>query len=347
MTFADAIESAIAQAMAEDPTVVIYGEDVHMLRVNLYSRFGGKRVVNMPISESAFLGAGVSAAMAGLRPIVEIMLIDFLGVAMDGLLNHAAKTKAFSGGKWNVPMVIRASCGGGYGDGGQHEQALWGWLAHIPGISVVVPSTPADAGGMMLTAIRSDDPVVFLEHKLLADYWLDYLGSGGRKGLDYSVPQAGLKGEVPAVWSPVAFGEAAVRREGSDLTVAGVGVGMHRALEAADILASDGHSLEVIDLRTVAPLDVDTIRSSVEKTGKLLVVDEDYRQFGLSGEIAACLLEEGVHFDYARVCVDDTIPYDHTREMKALPNAERILESSLELIARSTPVQANSGSNDR
>ena len=170
LTFADAIEDAIAYAMSKDPNIIILGEDVRMLRMNLFSRFGGRRVINTPISESAFLVAAVTAAMAGLRPIVEIMLIDFIGVATDGLLNHAAKIEFLSGNKWKVPLVVRAACGGGYGDGGQHEQSLWGWLAHIPGLSVVVPSNPADAGGLILTAIEQDSPIIFLEHKLLADY---------------------------------------------------------------------------------------------------------------------------------------------------------------------------------
>ena len=332
MKFADAIESAIAHAMSEDPNIIIMGEDVHLLRVNLYSRFGGKRVLNMPISESAFLGAGVSAAMGGLKPIVEIMLIDFIGVAMDGLLNHAAKTESFSGGNWKVPMVVRASCGGGYGDGGQHEQALWGWLAHIPGLTVVVPSTPADAGGLMLASIEHDGPVVFLEHKLLSDYWLDYLGSGGRKNQDYNVPAEGEKGKTPGRWEAIPLGKSDVRKAGEDLTIVSVGVGVHRALEAASLLEKKEVSTEVIDLRTVAPLDADAIIASVSKTCNLLVVDEDYKQFGLSGEIAALLLENDIGFKYSRVCTDMTIPYSHSLELETIPNTKRIYEAALKLL---------------
>ena len=154
LTFAQAIEAVLAQAMAEDPRIIILGEDVHAIRRNLYARFGGKRVRSTPVSESAFLGAAVTAAMAGLRPVVDMYLVDFLGVAMDAMLNHAAKVEAFSGGRWQVPLVVRAACGGGYGDGGQHEQSLWGWLAHIPGLSVVVPSNPADAAGLMLAGLE-------------------------------------------------------------------------------------------------------------------------------------------------------------------------------------------------
>ncbi len=331
LSFADAIEDAIAQSMSEDPNVIIVGEDVHLLRVNLFSRFGEKRVINTPISESAFLGAGVTAAMAGLRPIIEIMLVDFIGVAMDGLLNHASKTEFFSGSDWKVPLVIRASCGGGYGDGGQHEQTLWGWLAHIPGLTVVVPSDPADAGGLMLAAIQHDKPVVYLEHKLLADYWRDYLGSGGRN-LDYDVPEKGQKGQVPDKWSPVPFGNASVRRSGTDITMISLGVGVHRALEAAGLLENQGVSAEVLDLRTVSPLDSSAIVSSVSKTGRLLVIDEDYKQFGLSGEIAALVLENSIQFKFARVCTENIIPYSHTFEKQVIPGTKKIAESALKML---------------
>ena len=181
MFFTQAIDDALAQAMAEDSRIILLGEDVPLLRNNLLVRFGPKRVRGTPISESAFLGAGVAASMAGLRPVVEIYMVDFLGVCMDALLNHAAKVEAFSGGKWTAPVVVRVPCGGGYGDGGQHEQSLWGWLAHIPGLTVVVPSTPADAGGLLLAALQHDGPVIFLEHKLLSETWLEFLGSGARR----------------------------------------------------------------------------------------------------------------------------------------------------------------------
>ena len=332
MTFAAAIEDALAQAMADDERVVVFGEDVHGLRINLYARFGERRVRPAPISESAFLGAAVGAAMAGLRPVVEVMLIDFVAVAADALVNHAAKTKAFSGGDWQVPMVVRAACGGGYGDGGQHEQALWGWLAHIPGLKVVVPSTPADAGCLLLAALADEGPVIFLEHKLLADYWLDYLGAGGRTNVTYDVPAAGARGPVPERWEPLPIGEAAVRREGGDLTVVSVGVGVHRALEAAEVLAADhGVAAGVIDLRTVQPLDRDAVCDAVKSSGRVLVVDEDYRGFGLAGELAALLLEAGLTPRYERVCVEDTIPFDPRREVAALPNVERIVAAAVRL----------------
>jgi pyruvate/2-oxoglutarate/acetoin dehydrogenase E1 component len=331
--FAEAIEDALCQAMVEDERIVVFGEDVQGLRMNLFARFGEARVRAAPISESAFLGAAVGAAMAGLRPVVEIMLIDFLPVAADALVNQAAKVETFSGGHWRAPMVVRAACGGGYGDGGQHEQALWAWLAHIPGLSVVVPSNPADAGGLLLGALADGGPVIYLEHKLLADYWRDYLGSGGRSTVTYDVPTAGQIGPVPDAWEPIPLGKAVTRREGDDLTMVSVGVGVHRALEAAGHLAAEhGAQCEVIDLRSVQPLDRKTVCGAVERSGHLLVVDEDYRDFGLSGELAATVLEAGIHVRYARVCVEGTIPFDQRRERQVLPNVGRITEAAIKLL---------------
>ncbi|MBN1225285.1 MAG: pyruvate dehydrogenase [Candidatus Aminicenantes bacterium] len=332
--FADAIDRALGQEMAKDKDIIIMGEDVHMLRVNLYTRFGKDRVRPTPISESAFLGAAVTAAMAGLRPVVEVMLVDFIGVAMDALLNHVAKTDFFSGGKWNVPLVVRTSCGGGYGDGGQHEQSLWGWLAHIPGISVVVPSNPADAGSLMLTAVRHDHPVIYLEHKLLSGLWLDYMGIGGRKSVTFDVPEAGAEGKAGRRWKPLPYGELNMVKQGDDITLASVGVGVHRCIEAAKILAVSGISSEVLDLRWVAPLDEEGLKESVRKTGIVLVVDEDYKGFGLSGEISAVLLEQGLSFKFARVCTDSSIPFSRSLEDQALPNVARIVETALRLLKK-------------
>jgi pyruvate/2-oxoglutarate/acetoin dehydrogenase E1 component len=324
MYFTEAIDDALAQAMAQDPRIILFGEDVPLLRRNLLVRFGPNRVMGTPISESAFLGAGVAAAMAGLRPVVELYMVDFLSVAMDALLNHAAKLESFSGGKWRAPVVVRAPCGGGYGDGGQHEQSLWGWLAHISGLTVVVPSTPADAGGLMLAALHHDGPVIFLEHKLLSEAWLEFLGSGGRDTVQYDVPAEGAHGPVPQRWEPVPIGKAAIRRAGDDVTLVSVGVGVHRALEAADTLTKDGISAGVLDLRTISPLDKITLCEVVGQTGRLLVVDEDYEGFGLSGELAAVVLEAGIQIKYARVCTQTTIPYARSLEDQTLPSVERI-----------------------
>jgi pyruvate/2-oxoglutarate/acetoin dehydrogenase E1 component len=334
MAFTHAIDDALGQAMAEDARIVVLGEDVPLLRRELLVRFGPKRVRGTPISESAFLGAGVAAAMAGLRPVVELYMVDFLGVCMDALLNHAAKLGTFSGGAWTAPVVVRAPCGAGYGDGGQHGQSLWGWLAHLPGLAVVVPSTPADAGGLMLSALHHDGPVIFLEHKLLSESWLELLGTGGRRSLHFDVPPEGARGPVPATWEPIAFGRAATRREGSDVTIASVGVGVHRALEAAKVLDAERISAGVLDLRTVAPLDAGAIRGAAARTRRLLVVDEDYETFGLSGEMAAVVAEAGIPCAFGRVCTQGTIPYARRLEVATLPSTERIVAVARRLLDR-------------
>jgi acetoin:2,6-dichlorophenolindophenol oxidoreductase subunit beta len=331
LTFAEAIERALDLAMARDTRVVVWGEDVHLLRRNLLVRYGPRRVRAAPISESAFLGAAVGAAMAGLRPVVEIMLVDFIGVALDALLNQASKVETFSGGRWRVPLVVRAACGGGYGDGGQHEQALWGLLAGIPGLAVVVPSNPADAAGLMLSAIDHEGPVVYLEHKLLADYWLEYLGAGGRDTVSYDVPTAGAAGEVADPPQPVPIGQADVLRDGSDIALISLGVGVHRCLEAARVLANGGVTAMVVDLRSVVPLDRDRILAA-SRTGRVVVVDEDYLAYGLSGEIAAVLAEAGVATRFGRVATERVIPYARHLEDQVLPNVERILETARRLL---------------
>ncbi|MHB1354390.1 MAG: alpha-ketoacid dehydrogenase subunit beta [Anaerolineae bacterium] len=330
--FTEAIDDALGQAMVDDSRIIIFGEDVPLLRRNLLVRFGPKRVRGTPISESAFLAAGVAAAMAGLHPVVELYMVDFLGVAMDAILNNAAKLETFSGGNWTAPIVVRTPCGGGYGDGGQHQQSLWGWLAHIPGLAVVVPSIPADAGGLMLAALQHDGPVIFMEHKLLSETCLDFLGSGGRRTVHYNVPAAGTRGQVPAKWEPLPFGLAVLRREGDDVTLVSVGVGVHRALETAELLEHKGISASVLDLRTVAPLDKTAVCDAVARTGHLLVVDEDYESFGLSGQLAAVVLEAGIPFRYARVCTQTTIPYSRKLEDQVLPNVERILAAVVNLL---------------
>ncbi len=332
MRFGEAIDDALAQAMGDDPRIIVLGEDVQASRLNLYARFGPQRVRSTPISESAFLGAAVTAAMAGLRPVVEMLLVDFLAVSMDALVNHAAKIDYFSGGKWRVPLVIRAACGGGYGDAGQHEQSWWGWLAHIPGLTVVVPATAADAGGLLLTALDHEGPVVFLEHKLLSETWLEAMGYGGRKTVQFDVPAAGARGQVPNRWQALPLGKAVHHRDGDDLTIVSVAVGVHRALSAAEQLAQEGIEAQVIDLRTVTPLDKVALRRAVAHTGRLLVVDEDYETFGLSGELAAVLLEAGIPLKYARVCTQTTIPYARHLEDQTLPNVARIIAAARRLM---------------
>jgi acetoin:2,6-dichlorophenolindophenol oxidoreductase subunit beta len=319
--------------MTRDHRVVVVGEDVRTLRPELYVRFGGRRVRDAPISESALLGTAVGSAMAGLRPVVEVMFVDFIGVALDQLLNHAAKVEAFSGGRWNAPLVVRAACGGGYGDAGQHEQALWGLLAGIPGLSVVAPSTPADAAGLMLAALDDPGPVVFLEHKLLSDYWLDYLGGTSRAGVDLDVPADGAWGEVADPPEPVPLGRAALRRPGKDLALVSLGVGAHRCVEAAEILALEGVEVAVMDLRSVAPLDRAAVLELARTTGGVVVVDEDYVRGGLTGEVAALLAEDGGPVAYARVATEQTIPYARRLEAEVLPNVSRIVAAARRVLS--------------
>lgn len=334
LEFGEAIDRALAEAMARDERVIVFGEDTPMLRSALFARFGPARVMGTPISESSFLGAAVGAAMGGLRPVVEIMLIDFIAVAMSAVMNEMAKVEAFSGGRWRVPLVVRATCGGGYGDGGQHEQALWGMVAGIPGLTVVVPSTPADGAGLMRAAIEHDGPVIFLEHKLISDLWLDAMGGGSRDTVAFDIPVDAMAGEVADVIEAVPLGTAVVRRRGADLTMAAVGVGVHRALGAAERLEGRGLSAEVIDLRTVRPLDRRTLLDSVHKTGALLAVDEDVREFGLTGELAASAAEAGLPFRYARVATEGVIPYARHLEDAVLPSVTAIADAAVELLER-------------
>ena len=333
-TFGRAIDQAIDDAMARDETIVLIGEDISLLRAPLFARYGAERVLAAPISESAFIGAAAGAAMAGLRPVVELFMVDFIAVAFDAVLNHVAKLDGFSGGRWTCPLLIRAPCGAGYGDGGQHGQALWGTLAAIPGLTVVVPSTPADAYALTTTALCHDGPVILLEPKLLSEEWLEMLGRSGRDTVKLDVPAAGARGEVSEPPAEVPFGSAVVRREGTDVSICSVGVGVHRALESAASLAADGVSCEVVDLRSLRPLDTATVVGSVRKTGKLVVVDEDYREHGLSGELAALALEAGLAPRFARVCVEDTLPYARVLEDAALPNVVRIRAAVQGLLAQ-------------
>ena len=327
MKYGQAIDYALGEAMARDDCVVTWGEDVRLIHRNLLARFGPERVRDTPISEEAFLYAGIGAAMTGLRPVVEIMLIDFLPVAWAGIANAASKFRDFSGGHWEVPLVVRAGCGGWYTDGGQHEQTFWGQVSAYPNINVVCPSTPADAAGLMLTAVQSDEVVVFLEHQLLSEQWIDYLAGGSRAtvSFDHLAPTDGAEGDVPLPLEPLPLGQAAVRREGSDVALVSLGVGAHRCLEAANVLTASGIEASVLDLRSVYPLDKNAVLEQVRKTGRVVVVDEDYIRGGLTGEIAALLLEAGVTTRYARVAVEGTIPFAPHLEYAALPNAERIV----------------------
>ncbi|MEN8238547.1 MAG: alpha-ketoacid dehydrogenase subunit beta [Actinomycetota bacterium] len=322
LTTQKAIAEAIAQEMEADDTVFALGEDIGVYggifgaTEGLLDQFGPERVMDTPISETGFIGAAIGAATNGLRPIAELMFIDFFGVCMDQIYNNMAKIHYFSGGNVKVPMVLMTAAGGGYSDAGQHSQTLWGTFAHLPGMKVVVPSNPYDAKGLMISAIRDDNPVLYIFHK-------------GVLGLGWMTNNPRATGHVPEDPYTVPIGEAAVAREGTDVTVATISLSVHRALDAAEQLEADGISTEVLDLRSLVPLDREAILKSVRKTHRLLVVDEDYKSFGMTGEIVTTAVEGA--FDYldappARIAIPDVpIPYSRVLEQFVLPSTDKIV----------------------
>jgi pyruvate dehydrogenase E1 component beta subunit len=321
LTMSRAMVSAIESEMRADEEVFYMGEDVADYggifdsTQGLREEFGYDRVMDVPISETAFIGAAVGAAQAGMRPIAELMFADFFGVCMDQIYNQMAKNTYMSGGAVNVPMVLTTAVGGTYNDAAQHSQTLYGTFAHLPGMKVVVPSTAYDAKGLMHAAIRDDNPVVYMFHKRLM-------------GLAWMPAPAGPKTTVPAEEYTVDIGSAAVRREGTDATVVTLGLHVHRALDAAETLADEGVDVEVLDLRSLVPLDRDAIVESVRKTGHLVVVDEDYRSFGVSGEVTAVAAEEapGDLAAVERVAMPDVpVPYARPLEDEVNPDAADVV----------------------
>jgi len=321
LTFAQALNEALKQEMRRDPTIYVAGEDVGVyggifgVTAGLLQEFGEDRVRDTPITESAIIGSAVGAAAAGLRPVVELMFIDFIGVALDQLYNQAAKMKYMFGGKARLPIVLRTTCGAGMCAAAQHSQSLEAWMMHIPGLKVAVPSTPYDAKGLLITAIRDDNPVVFIEHKMLY----------------------GIEGEVPEEPYTIPFGQADVKREGTDVTVVATMAMVHKALAAAEELAKDGISVEVVDPRTLTPLDVETIVNSVKKTRRLVVVHEAVKHGGAGGEIVASVVEET--FDYLdappkRVAAPFTpVPFSPVLEQAFIPSVEKIVAAVKEVVA--------------
>jgi pyruvate dehydrogenase E1 component beta subunit len=330
-TVTRAVAEAIAQEMQRDPNVFVMGEDIAKLggvfgnTRGLLELFGPERIRDTPISETAFIGAGVGAAAEGMRPIVELMFIDFFGVCFDAIYNLAAKQSYFSGGQVKCPLVLMTYAGGGYGDAGQHSQCVWSSFAHMPGLKVVVPSNAYDAKGLMISAIRDDNPVVFIGHKALQGMgWL-----GTEKGSIVEVPEASYT---------VPLGQAKTVRTGRDITIVGLALTVHQALEAADQLGKEGIDAEVIDLRSLVPLDRKAIIDSVRKTGRLLVVDEDYTSYSVSAEVIATVVEHDVRMLKAaprRIAYPDVvIPFSRPMEQFALPNVEKIVTAVREMSAR-------------
>jgi pyruvate/2-oxoglutarate/acetoin dehydrogenase E1 component len=327
LTMSRAIVEAIDQEMARDPKVFVMGEDVGPYggifgsTTGLLQKYGEERVRDTPISETAFIGAATGAAAEGMRPIVELMFVDFFGVCMDQIYNHLAKNTYMSGGAVRLPVVLTTAYGGGYNDAAQHSQTLYGVFAHVPGLKVVVPSNAYDAKGLMIQAIRDDNPVMYFFHK-------------GLMGLGWMTSPATAAAPVPEEPYTIPFGKAEVKRTGTDLTLVTVGLMVHRALEAAALIEKK-ISIEVIDLRTLVPLDRATVVASVKKTGRLLVVDEDYRSFGLTGELAASVAEADVPMRrYRRLAEPDVpIPYSRPLEQFVFPSAEKIAAAAQAAIA--------------
>lgn len=315
LTFGEAVRETIAEELRRDPLVFFMGEDigraggVFKILVGLHDEFGSARVIDSPISEAGLVGLGVGAALTGMRPIVEIMFGDFMTLAMDQIVNQAAKLRYMSGGQARVPLTIRATLGAGRSSAAQHSQSLHAWTAHIPGLKVAIPSTPADAKGLLKTAVRDDNPVIVYEDKMMY----------------------GLKGAVPAGDYTIPFGQADVKREGSDVTVIATSSMVHVALAAAETLAGDGISAEVIDPRTLVPLDEEALIASVAKTSRAVIIDEGYRGFGITGELASVVYEGA--FDYlnapvARIgAMDVPVPFSKPLEDATIPGEQQIVDA--------------------
>lgn len=326
LTIKDAINEALRQEMAADDRVILLGEDIaggagrdeHYppaadawggpfgVTKGLLGQFGRRRVLDTPIAETGFVGASIGAAVAGLRPVAEIMYVDFIGTSFDQLLNHAAKLRYVYGGKTSVPMVVRTVTGGGFRAAAEHSQTLYSIYTHIPGLKVVAPATPYDAKGLLISAIRDPDPVIFMEHKRL------YMQSGHVPEEPYTVP----------------LGKARIVREGSDVTIVGVQKMVNTASDAADLLDAEGISCEIIDPRTYSPLDTDTILASVRKTGRLVVVDESHPRCSLATDIAALAAEHA--FSALRAPIKQVtaphapVPFSPPLEDAYLPSSEKV-----------------------
>jgi pyruvate dehydrogenase E1 component beta subunit len=313
MTYAEGIKEGMATRMRENPNVLLFGEDVGKfggcfgVSAGMVDEFGEKRIRDTPISEGAIIGAAVGSAACGLRPIAELMFVDFLTVGMDQLVNQAAKMRYMFGGKINLPMVVRLPSGGGVGAAAQHSQSLEAWVTHVPGLKVVYPSNAADAYGMMLTAIDDENPVIFLENKIL-----------------YSV-----KSDVPDDVKPIPFGKANVVKEGTDVTVITYGRQVMDSLKAAEILDKEGVSVEVVDIRSLYPLDKETIFKSLGKTHKVVIVSEEAKRGAYTAEIASVIAEENFFECDAPIkrvgALNTPIAFTSNLESYILPNEQDIV----------------------
>jgi pyruvate dehydrogenase E1 component beta subunit len=323
LTFGEAIKEAIAEEMHRDPRVVLMGEDVaeagttFKVLTGLVDEFGKDRIIDTPISEAGFTGIGVGAAMTGMRPIVDIMFGDFLMIIMDQVANQAAKIHYMSGGKWKVPLVIRATMGATRRSAAQHSQSLHAWPSHIPGLKVVVPSTPYDAKGLFKAAVRDDNPVVIFEHKI-----------SYRK----------VKGPVPDEDYVIPLGVADVKREGSDITLIALSSMVQTALGAAKMLEEIGVSAEVVDPRTTWPLDEKTLVESVKKTSRCIVIDEGYGRYGVTGELASIIQEQAFYDLDGPVrrmgAMHVPIPFSPPLEDATAPSEQQVFELARQMCNR-------------
>ena len=320
LTFGDAIKEAIAEEMRRDSNVVLMGEDVaeagttFKVLTGLVDEFGTTRVIDTPISEAGFTGLGVGAAMAGMRPIVDIMFGDFMTIIMDQLVNQAAKIHYMSGGRWKVPMVVRCTMGATRRSAAQHSQSLHAWPSHVPGLKVVVPSTPYDAKGLFKAAVRDDNPVVIFEHKI-----------SYRK----------VKGPVPDEDYIIPLGVADVKREGTDITLIALSSMVQVALGAAQMLEEVGISAEVVDPRTTWPLDEETLIESAKKTSRCIVIDEGYHRYGVTGELASVVQEGAFYYLDAPVrrmgAMHVPIPFSPSLEDTTVPTERQVFDVAREL----------------
>ena len=320
LTYTQALNEALHQAMEHDDSVIVMGEDIgryggiFQVTAGLLDRFGESRVIDTPISESGIVGMGVGMAATGLRPVVELMFIDFTAVAMDQIVNQAAKMHYMFGGRIEIPLVIRTNIGAGRGTAAQHSQSLHAWFMHTPGLKVVLPSNPYDAKGLFLMAIEDPNPVVFVEHKML---------------------YAGSKGDVPAGYYTVPFGQAKVVRAGSDLTIVATSSMVVKAMHVAKEYEDKGLNIEVIDPVTLVPLDKETILESVRKTGRLIVADEGYRTCGVASEIVAIVADEALEYLQAPVkrvtSLDVPVPFSPPLEKFHTPDLQNIRDAIEEL----------------
>lgn len=322
LTYWQAVQEALREEMMRDPRVFLMGEDIGVYggafgaTRGLLAEFGAERVRCTPISEATIVGAGIGAAITGMRPVVEIMFMDFVTLAMDQIANHAAKFRYMYGPQARVPLVIRTPAGGGRSYGATHSQSLEAWFLHVPGLKVIAPATPADAKGLLKSAIRDDNPVLCVEHKLL------YATTGPVPDGDVVEP----------------LGQAAIRREGTDVTLVAYSYYVGVALQAAEALARDGIEAEVVDLRTLVPLDTEAVLDSVRKTGRLVCIEEGTRTGGVGAEIAARVAEEAYEYLDApirRVATPDIpIPFSPVLEDAALPKVDGIIRTVTELLQR-------------